>query len=182
MSFNNLARISTDITDNTQHSLQNARFADYTFSSYFSQSIPKGHIKFATQQPSIILNGTAYGSGLNGQIIDDDSLLTIGNKQERPLEKLNLKPRIFATIPYLGRGSCDTDAESKLQQGDAFTERKTQTKSSEKYIANYSINPTDKMVRRVNEYNVEESALDGWVRGGNNSRYLANESGLNKKR
>ena len=171
--FNKFDRITNDTTDNTQRNLQNTKFANYSTSSFFGESITTDNIKFATQQPNVMINGTTYGTGLNGHIVDFDSLLNIKKKQERPLEKLCLNQRMFLTIPYLGRGSCDTDAESQLLQGENITDKKSISTVMDKSFLKYTMQPTDeKMVQSVNDFTVEESALDGWVRGGMTSRCL----------
>jgi hypothetical protein len=169
--FNNFDRISNDTTDNTQQNLQNIKFANYSLSSYFSESITTDNIKFATQQPNIMINGTTYGTGLNGDIIDYDTLLNINKEQERPIDKLSLNQRMFLTVPYLGRGSCDTVAESQLQQGEHVTEKKSISTVTDKSLLRYRMVPNDsKMAARVSNYKVEESAHNGWVRGGGTSR------------
>ena len=91
--FNKFDRITNDTTDNTQRNLQNTKYANYSISSYFGESITTDNIKFATQQPNVMINGTTYGTGLNGHIVDFDSLLNIKKEQERPLEKLSLNQR-----------------------------------------------------------------------------------------
>lgn len=174
--FNSFNRISNDMTDNTQQNIQNTKFANYTLSSYFSDSITNDNIKFATQQPNVMINGTTYGTGLNGDIIDYDSLLNLKKKQSRPLDKLSLNQRMFLTIPYLGRGSCDTDAESQLLQGENITDKKSISTVMDKSFLEYTMHPEDsKMTQSVNQFKVEESALDGWVRGGITSRILTEQ-------
>jgi hypothetical protein len=78
------------------------------------------------------------------------------------------------TVPYLGKGSCDPTLESQLLQGEMVNEKKsTKTISEKSYSSDYSLFASDdNMVSRANDpkYTVEESALDGWVRGGNASR------------
>jgi hypothetical protein len=179
--FNKFDRITNDTTDNTQRNLQNTKFANYSLSSYFEESITTDNIKFATQQPNVMINGTTYGTGLHGDIVDFDSLLNIKKEQERPLEKLSLNQRMFLTIPYLGRGSCDTDAESQLLQGENITDKKSISTVMDKSFLKYTMQPTDaKMVKSVDNFTVEESALDGWVRGGMTSRTLMEQDNLGK--
>lgn len=169
--FHNFDRISNDTTDNTQQNLQNTKFINYSLSSYFSESITEDNIKFATKQPTVMISGTTYGTGLNGDIVDADSLLNINKKQERPLDKLSLNQRMFLTIPYLGRGSCDTEAESQLQQGMNITDKKSISTVMDKSFLKYSMLPANsKMASRVSNFKVEESAQNGWVRGGGTSR------------
>ena len=179
--FNKFDRITNDVTDTTQHNLQNTKFANYSMSSYFAESITNDNIKFATQQPNINITGTVYGTGLNGDIVDYDSMLNIRNEQERPLEKLSLNQRMFLTIPYLGRGSCDTDAESQLLQGENITDKKSISTVMDQSFLKYTMKPVDnKMTKSVSEFNTEETALDGWVRGGLMSRCLIEQDNLGK--
>jgi hypothetical protein len=183
--FNKLDRIGADTTDNTQRNLQNSKFANYSLASYFSETITDDNIKFATQQPTMILNGHVYGTGINGHLIDNDSLLLIQNDQERPLDKLNLNQRTFLTIPFLGRGSCDPEVESKLQQGENIFEKKSVSTIMDKSFMSYSMYPTDEnMIQKVKDtkFTVEESALDGWVRGGTTTRNLSDETSYNKNK
>jgi hypothetical protein len=172
--FDNMGRIGMDSTDNTQRNLLNTRFANYMLSNFVSDRTSNTHVQFATQQPNILFHGAVHGDGLNGSIVDIDSLLTIQKESDRPLEKLSLMQRPFLTVPYLGKGSCDPTLESQLLQGEMVNEKKsTKTISEKSYSSDYSLFASDdNMVSRANDpkYTVEESALDGWVRGGNASR------------
>lgn len=174
--FNNMGRIGADTTDNTEQTVSNTRFANYMLSNYFSENLSGQYVSFATQQPTINFNGVAHGSGLNSGVIDNDSLLLIEVENERPVDKLQLHERPFLSVPYMGRGSCNVNLESQLQQGEIVGDKKSISTVSEKSLASYIIYPNDeKMVERANNasYTVEEYALDGWVRGGANSREMA---------
>jgi hypothetical protein len=176
--FNNLGRLDADPTDNSQHNLQNTRFANYILSSYFSESLSNTHLQFATAQPAIMVDGN-NGTGVNPYVIDIDSALLMKNEQERSLEKLQLMQRPFLTVPYLGRGSCDPSIESQLQQGEVVSDKKSVSTVMNKSFMGYTLYPTDsKMDERVKNpsYTVEESALDGWVRGGVSSREISKDS------
>ena len=181
--FNSTDRIGSDMTDNTQRNSSNVRFANYMLSSFNNDNLSDSHVNFATQQPSVMFSGIAHGSGLNRNVIDVDSLLTLKTDNERPLEKLQLFQRPFATVPYLGRGSCNPTIESQLQQGEMISDRKSVSNVSEKSHSEYFLYSSDsKLSDRVKDtkYTVEESALDGWVRGGIASRELSNDE-LTKK-
>jgi hypothetical protein len=142
-------------------------------SSYFSESLTDDTINFASNQPTVNIYGLVSGDGLNGKIVDDDSELIINVRQERPLEKLQLMPRPFLTIPFLGRGSCSTDLESKLQQGENIYEKKSVSTIMDKSFMPYmTLYPTKDQEDRRNDpkHQIEESALDNWVRGGASTR------------
>jgi hypothetical protein len=181
--FNNLGRIGADATDSTQQNVYNTRFANYTLSNYFSESLSGAHVAFATSQPSVMFNGVNGGSSVGGASIDVDSLLMLNREQERSFEKLSLVQRPFLTVPYLGKGSCDPALESQLQQGELSGDKKSTSTVMEQSFMNYSLYPTDaKMKERVQNpaYSVEESALDGWVRGGMTTREMSTDKSFSK--
>jgi hypothetical protein len=172
--FNNAGRIGADRTDNTQRTLQNTRFANHMLSSYFNESISSENIDFVSKQPTMTISGLARGDGLNGKVVDYDSLLLIKTTQERPQEKLQLMQRPFLTVPYLGRGSCNPDTESQLLQGESTWDKKGVSTIMDKSFLPYSMYILDdNMEKHVKNQEVEESALEGWVRGGIHSRELS---------
>jgi len=181
--FNNLGRIGADATDNTQQNIYNTRFANYTLSNYFSDSLSGSHVAFATSQPSVMFTGSNGGSSVGGAAIDIDSLLMLKKEQERPLERLNLVQRPFLTVPYLGKGSCDPAIESQLQQGELSSDKKSTSTVMEQSFMSHSLYPTDdKMKERVKNpaFSVEEVAMDGWVRGGMTTREMSSDKALGK--
>jgi len=172
--FNNLGRLSADPVDQTQRTVHNTRFANYTLSNYFSNVLSDSHVQFATEQPAIMVSGTK-GVGLSGSGVEVDSALLIQNEQERPLEKLQLAQRPFLSIPYLGKGSCDPVLESQLQQGENSLEKKSVSTIMETSFMGHTLYPTDDYMKehvKNPSYTVEESALSGWVRGGVASREM----------
>jgi hypothetical protein len=105
--------------------------------------------------------------------VDYESLLLLKPEQEREFEKVQLFQRPFATVPYLGKGSCDPTVESRLQQGEMVSGMKSVSTIMEQSFTNYSLYPVDNnMEKRTTDpsYTVEESALNGWVRGGSITR------------
>ena len=176
--FNNNGRIGLDSSDQTQNNIQNTRFANHNLASFFSENTTSQHVQFALQQPTMMFSGISHGSGLNSSVIDFESNLLLKSEQTQPFEKLQLFQRPFATVPYLGRGSCDPDLESQLQHGEVVAGKKSVSTIMDKSFSQYLMYPTDeKMEERVNNaaYNVEEAALDGWVRGGKSTREMSND-------
>jgi len=166
--------MSNDTIDNTLQTVSNGQSLKYMLSSYHGGG-GSNYVKFATEQPSVIFSGIAHGNGLNGSVIDAESQLTIKNKNDRPLERLQLIQRPFATVPYLGRGGFNPHIESQLQQGEIVSDKKSVNTITEKSFLSYSMFPEDsQMSERVNNpaFNVEEVALDGWVRGGLSTREM----------
>jgi hypothetical protein len=174
--FNQLGNISSDNTDSTQRNVQNIKFGNYQLSNFFEPDTNNSYLDFALNQKAVVFNGIAGGFGLGANSIDTDSILTIKQENERPLEKLQLNQRPFATVPYLGRGSCDPSLESQLQQGEFASDKKSVSTIMEKSFMGYSLYPTDeKMEEQVTnpKYTVEEAALNGWVRGGATTREMS---------
>lgn len=171
--FNNMGRLGSDATDKSQKNIYNTRFANYTLSNFFSETLSDSHVNFAVQQPTMTFTGLTHGTGLSANAVDVDSTLMLNAGQERPLEKLQLFERPFLTVPYLGRGSADPTLESQLQQGEVVAGKKSVSTIMEKSFAPYSLYPTDsKMEDYVKDpkNTVQEAALDGWTRGGSDTR------------
>lgn len=174
--FNNTDRIGMDVTDDTQRTLQNTRFSNYTLSNFNNESTSDSHVKFATNQPIMTFNAVNGGSGVGANAVDFESMLHLKNEQERPLEKLQLMQRPFLTVPYLGRGSCDPALESQLLQGEIVSDKKSVATVMTKSFADYALYPTDSnMEERVKNpaFTVEEAAMNGWVRGGSSARNVS---------
>ena len=101
------------------------------------------------------------------------------------MEKLQLFSRPFVTVPYLGKGSCDPALESRLQQGEPVTEKKSVSTIMEKSFGAYSLYPTDsKMENQVKDasHTVEEAAMEGWVRGGMSTREMTSDEQSRRNR
>lgn len=183
--FNNTARIGADSTDKSQRNMANTQYANYMLTDHFSSTLSDHHVQFAVQQPTMNFNGLANGNGIHNAAIDKESLLMLKPTEERPLEKLQLFSRPFVTVPYLGKGSCDPTLESRLQQGEPVTEKKSVSTIMEKSFGPYSLYPTDsKMENQVKDasHTVEEVAMEGWVRGGMSTREMPSDENNRKTR
>jgi len=185
--FNGASRMRSDNTDKSQQTIMNTKFNNYMLSTYFSENRSDNHVKFATEQPSMMftgINGGASG-GINPFTVDVDSTLNIKKENARALEKLSLQQRPFLTVPYLGRGSCDTVLESQLKQGDIVANKKSVSTITEQSFNNmYPLIDSIKETVTNPKYLVQEAALDGWTRGGSATReqaksksHLPNDSG-----
>lgn len=173
--FNNGARIGSDNTDKTQTNLMNTKYNNYMLSTYFSESRSDDHVNFATSQPAIMFSGGPGGAsaGVTANTVDVDSYFTLKRENGRALEKLSLQQRAFVSVPYLGRGSCDPTLESQLKQGDIVTNKKSVSTVSEQSYMNNQMYPLIDSIKDTitnPKYLVQEAALDGWTRGGSNSR------------
>ena len=163
--FNNMERIGLN---DSQRNVANTKFSTYTMENYFSSNSDSA-VQFATQTPTVNFKSTV--GGLPGSAVDFDSLLLIGNKQDRSLEKLDLVQRPYLTIPYLGKGASNPALESVLQQGERVSDKKSEWDQVEN-DSEQAFPMINKLKDRVTNpaYSVEEAALNGWVRGGRSSR------------
>lgn len=170
--FNKSDRLGSDASYNTQHSIQNTKFANYNLASYQSEDITPDIMYFASQTPAMIVSGSSRGSGLTGSIINVDSSLRIdAAKQNKLMENIDLRQRMFMSVPYLGRGAGDIPVETKLQRGDSESKRPSLTDTS---ITGYVIYPNEKMQEmNDNAVHLENSNQD---RVGINARFVANSN------
>jgi hypothetical protein len=167
--FNSSSDLTSDKTDQTQKSLQNTKFANYMLSNYSNENIlSSGFIDFESKNLSVI-TGNPIGPGIGGDVIDMDSNLKMNFVMERPFEKLSLSQRPYTTVPYLGRGSCDSDVELKLMIGQYFFDKKSENNIMEKSFSDYSL--MHPLSNEQNENKIE--AFDNNSnRGGESSRTM----------
>lgn len=168
--FNNMANLGADMTDQTQNNIQNTKFGTYSVSNYFSQSTDS-QIQFACQQPGI----NVHNMGMSPSVIDNESALFNKSEQERADEKLQLFQRPFSTVPYLGRGGGDPSIETMLWAGEPTHGMKSVNTVTELPYIDYNTYPMQQglqaQIANPSNY-VEELALNGWVRGGSDSRNM----------
>ncbi len=172
--FNGTTRIRSDKSDKSQTNIQNTRFGNYMLSNYFSDSRSDDHVLFATNQPTVMFGGSFGASnGIGANNVEVDSMLNVKKENTRSLEKLSLQQRPFLTVPYLGRGSCDTALECQLRQGDIITNKKSVSTVSEQSYNSLHMYPLIDSIKDTvtnPNYLVQESVLDGWTRGGASAR------------
>jgi len=174
--FHQSGRLGNDMSDQSQKTLQNNTYLNTVLSNFNPETSSNNHINFATNYPGMMVDSNARGgSGLGMFSIEHESNLLWKSEGQRPLEKLQLFPRSYSTVPYLGRGSCDPTLESQLMQGENVRGKKSVSTVMEQNFMPLDTFPLDKDIRmRTNEakYSVEEVAMDGWVRGGAATREL----------
>ena len=176
--FGNTSRIGSDLCSIDQRSIQNVQSCNYNLQNYFLKECGmKKPIEFATNQPAVNYKGGHLGAG--GCNVTESSELLLGSLQTHPKSRIDLFQRPYATVPFLGRGSSDPVAESRLQQGELDTNRKSVTQISERTYLNHTNTPLiDSISDRINNpsFLVEESASSGWVRGGMASRDMTRDT------
>lgn len=174
--FNQAARLGDDRTDLSQRTLQNSEYANYMLDSFRPSCPTSNHVDFATSQPSINFTGSHHVS-IGGSNIKESSELLIKGIS-KPKCRISLNERPYLTVPYLGRGKCDPELESHIQQGDFANNKKSINPSSEVCYSQYSLTPMIPTLKATisNPANlIESNAAEGWIRGGLPSRELARD-------
>lgn len=168
--FDAITRIDDDPCNLTQRNLQNVQYNTYMTTNYFAKDCGMQQpIAFATSQPNVFFKGGYGPVGAGGCNIQDDSELRIGSLQTNPKSRIDNFHRPFATVPYLGRGPHNPVVESQLQQGSWVQNKKSVDTTTEISHIDYRHTPMISSLRSTiqNPSNlVEESADEGWIRGG----------------
>ena len=181
--FNEMSRIGVDHCSLDEVDIQSVKHGNYMLTNHFSNdSTMSAPIQFALNQPNVFYKGTkqvAYG----GSNIDESSELTIGSKLTHDRGNLNLQERSYITVPYLGRGTGNSDIELELKTGECQINKKTVNPSSELSYISYKNYPLLDSIQQsvANPSNrIESEADSSWVRGGLPSRDLIRDNNSDK--
>jgi len=157
--------------------------ADMKIASYFTKNfVDRGAIpnvkKTALEQPKILyrpgVGRMSLEGELNQSLLKNVNLLTNLNKIQQ------LAPRVYNTVPYMGRGGGDTEIDTKLR----FTEQ-----SRLNYGRACTHTEVDRFVPQLcniqqiqNSKNIIQEDTDvNWVRGGAASRLLIRDESYLKR-
>ena len=166
--FNNIDRLGNDMACQDQNSIQNSLSSSYILQNFHkNDGLMNSQINFATQQPCVFYSGT-HTTGPGGANIDDSSNLLIGSLQTHPKCHIILQQRLFATVPYLGRGSVCSHIESQIMQGEMIPNKKSVNNITEKSYLNYHMTPLLHHIQA--NINAEESSDPNIIRGGITTR------------
>lgn len=172
--FDAMSRSGYDVSTLSEKNKQNTQYGSYPITDYFPNDCGlKNEIQFATKQSDFYVHGGNNTVGKGGCAVNDHSELTIGSIQTNPKARISLFPRPYLTVPYLGRGSVNTEDESLLQQGQNISSRKSALLTSETSFIDHSHYPlVDHIKDTITNPNnlVEGVAKPGWIRGGVSSR------------
>lgn len=178
--FDALTRLGDDQCYVSERSKQNSQYGSYNTTNYFAQNCGlEQPLQFATSMPNVFVNGGFGNSGAGGCNINSDSKLKIGTIQTNSKCRISLLTRPFATVPYLGRGPSDPILESRVQQGDFITNKKSCNTTTEQSHIDYRHYPLIPSLKATvtNPHNlVEGVAADGWIQGGLPTRELIRDS------
>lgn len=182
--FDNLSRYSDDSCYITERERQNSKYGNYNLSNYFADDCElRKPLDIALSQPNVFLN-TGGNTGIGGCNVDNESKLKIGTIQTNPKCRISLLTRPFSTVPYLGRGISRPLEESRIQQGDWVTNKKSYNTISEKSYIDYSHYPLVPSLQATvqNPHNlIEGVAAEGWVKGGIPTRDLIRDQDYMRK-
>ena len=183
-SFDQVTRIGDDSCGLSQRNIQNVKAGNYMLSNFRADECGlKKPIEVATSQPNVFISG-GHHIGPGGCNIDDSSKLLIGNFAPKSKCRISLLQRPYATVPFLGRGESNPILESRVQQGDMVTNKKSITTVTEQNFGPYKNYPLLPEISATvsNAANlVEEVADSGWIRGGLPSREYARDKDYSNK-
>ena len=174
--FNTQTRIGEGACGTSQKNVESARHANYVLDNMWPACPMTEAIQFATSQPAINYIGSHH-VGMGGCNIDQSSDLEgLGRGLMHPKCRISLQQRPFATVPFLGRGKSNAVLESRLQQGEVGTSRKSVVPASEMtYETSTPLIPSLKATVNNPSNLVEGVAAQGWIRGGVPSRELVRD-------
>ena len=173
-SFDSMSRIGNDNTAIDQRTLQNMSNASHHLENFYPACPMNQAIDFALAQPNVFYKG-AHEGGIKGCTIEDNNELKYTHIS-RPACKLILNSRPYLTVPYLGRGECDTDKEFNLRCGENALNKKTVNNTMELNFSNKQNYPLLDELKEYNNnsaYRIEDDAMKGWQRGGMSAREYA---------
>ena len=185
--FGNLSRLGDDVCASSERNMQNNKFGSYSTQNFFESDCKMTKsINMATNQPSVFYGaggGDTTMGGIAGCGIDNDSNLRLGGVQTNTVGRLNLRPRQFLSVPYLGKGPVKVDMETQMLHGSYTGDKKSCKDLMEKSFDNHKVDLVPSLQATIqNPANiVEGAAAEGWIRGGMPSRELAKDNEYFKK-
>lgn len=172
--FDSMSRIGNDNPAIDQRNIQNMNNTNYNLENFYP-ACPMNRAKdFALNQPNVFYKGSHEG-GIKGCEMDSSNELKYTHIS-RPACKLSLVPRPFLTVPYLGRGLGDPDAEFQLRVGENALNKKTVNNTMEQNFSDHKNYPLIDSVKETvtnTAYSIEDDAMKGWQRGGMSAREFA---------
>jgi hypothetical protein len=172
--FDSVSRIGNDNTAIDQRNIQNVNNANHALENFYPVCPMNKAMDFALNQPNVFYKG-AHEGGIKGCTIEQNNELKYTHIS-RPACKLSLTPRPFLTVPYLGKGLGDIDAEFQLRTGSNDLNKKSVNPTMEQNFSeqhNYPLIDSLQNYVSNSAYTIEDDAMKGWQRGGTSARELA---------
>tara|TARA_B100000795_G_C22803805_1_gene443521 strand:- start:187 stop:852 length:666 start_codon:yes stop_codon:yes gene_type:complete len=178
MDLNNLSSLRNDSCHITFKDKQSESPGIYNLNQYreCDCGIPKV-IETASSNPEVQFRD---GYGVSECFIDDDTELRVGQTKKNPKCPIQLFTRPYSTVPYMGRGSGDSNVESQLRPGESTGEKRQCNTLAGVTISNLDPNSMPMIDHIRNsiqdpKHLITEEALNGWVRGGAPSRQIVRD-------
>lgn len=182
--FNSNSRAITEQCGYTLKNRESVQICNYNLKNFSTRDCSmKNVIDFATSQPNVNYNGS-HQTGMNGCNIKQNTELLLGSLQTHPKCRLNLEPRPFKTVPYLGKGPSNCELETKMLHGNQDSHKKSVECSSEKtyipYIHYPLIDPIKQSVTNP-KHLIEETNSNDWIRGGMSTRDMTRQKNFTQQ-
>ena len=171
----------TDLTSDSclqkERTRQSVQTSDYMLSNYRQCDCEIDTVLSNASQNRGLLVQDGYG--INGCTVDGDSRLRIGNVESRPKPCQQLFTRPYATVPYMGRGSGNSDVESFLKSSKQTHQQGTVSilDNQVRTFNNHMVPLVENLQQQVqNPINLIPYDNDKtWVRGGTPSRQIVKD-------
>jgi hypothetical protein len=177
--FNKLAGLGEDSCYLSQTEIQNSNTLKYNVHTAGNSIDPAMDLALSN---GMNYTGGKNITGLEGSNVEQSNRLLLGSRGTHPHNKLSLRERDYLTVPYLGRGESNVDAENILMLGEAHTEnKKSLFPVSEECYGQYCNTPLIKEIedKITNPEYLVEGTHNNWIRGGLPSRELNRDSQSN---
>ena len=128
----------------------------------------------ATENPAITFRD---GYGISECNVNNDSALRVGRTRKFPKCPDQLFERPIATIPYMGRGSGNSQIEHQILQGEQTREKRQCNVLSGVTIENYFTPLIDVVESNIQKPSnlIQEENDKKWIRGGIPSRQIVKD-------
>ena len=147
---------------------------NYNLNNYHSCSCGAENIsETSLTQPDLLFKDGYGWVGMNGCIVDSDSMIRNGTQLTNLRCKNQLFQPLFLTTPYMGRGLGDSCIEDSLLEGEDTSQKRQCNTLSEITIHNY-FQPLVPSVKSSQEpiHVITELVDNEWIRGGAPSRQI----------
>ena len=167
--------LNSDLCYRTEHTKQSVGPANYMLSNFYHCDCDMNDvINTATDNPYMVFKD---GYGVSECNINDSNNLRIGKVRKYPKCNNQLFERPYLTVPYMGRGSGNSEIETKLLPGEDTNQKRQCNTLSGITIDNYFTPLVKNLKDNVQEPNnlIQEVVDKNWTRGGVPSRQFVKD-------
>jgi len=167
--------LNSDLCYRTEHTKQSVGPANYMLSNFHHCDCDMNEvINTATDNPYMVFKD---GYGVSECNINDSNQLRIGKVRKYPKCNNQLFERPYLTVPYMGRGSGNSEVETKLLPGEDTNQKRQCNTLSGITIDNYFTPLVKNLKDNVQKPNnlIQEVVDENWTRGGVPSRQFVKD-------